>query len=98
MKKIRVLVACGAGIATSTIVVKKLEDLFAANQISVEIIQIKIAEAANKQSEADMLISTTMFPTEYSIPAIKGMSFLTGIGVDKTEMEIISAAKEILNK
>ncbi|MBO0486639.1 PTS sugar transporter subunit IIB [Vagococcus fluvialis] len=98
MKKIRVLVACGAGIATSTVVVKKLEDLFTSNQIPIEIIQIKISEAANKQTEADMLISTTMFPTEYSIPAIKGMSFLTGIGVDKTEDEIISTAKEILSK
>lgn len=97
MKKIRVLVACGAGIATSTIVVKKVEDLFASNQIPIEVIQIKISEAASKQTEADMLISTTMFPTEYSIPAIKGMAFLTGIGVDKTEAEIIAAAKEILN-
>ncbi|MGY3750203.1 PTS sugar transporter subunit IIB [Vagococcus acidifermentans] len=98
MKKIRVLIACGAGIATSTIVVKKVEELFAANGIPAEIIQIKISEAANKQAEADMLISTTMFPTEYSIPAIKGMAFLTGIGVDKAEAEIVSVAKDILNK
>ncbi|GAA2912818.1 PTS sugar transporter subunit IIB [Enterococcus pseudoavium] len=95
MKKIRVLVACGAGIATSTVVMKKVEELFAKNNLPVEITQIKIAEAAAKQDSADMLISTTMLPTEYSIPAIKAMAFLTGIGTEKVENEIIEAAKGI---
>jgi len=96
MKKVKVLVACGAGIATSTVVVKKIEDLFKKNSIPAEIIQIKISEAAAKQNEADMLISTTMFPTQYKIPAIKAMAFLTGIGADKTEKEILETAQEIL--
>ncbi|WP_407856755.1 PTS sugar transporter subunit IIB [Enterococcus hailinensis] len=95
MKKVRVLVACGAGIATSTVVMRKVEDLFARNDIPVEINQIKISEAASKQDGADMLISTTMLPTEYKIPAIKAMAFLTGIGTEKVENEIIEAAKSI---
>lgn len=95
MKKIRVLVACGAGIATSTVVMKKVEDLFAKNELPVEITQIKISEAAGKQDEADMLVSTTMLPTEYKIPAISAMAFLTGIGTEKVEAKIIEAAKSI---
>lgn len=95
MKKIRVLVACGAGIATSTVVMKKVEELFTKNDMPVEITQIKIAEAAGKQDEADMLISTTMLPTEYKIPAISAMAFLTGIGTEKVEAKIIEAAKSI---
>ena len=35
MRKIKVLVACGAGIATSTVVMKKVEDLFARNDMTV---------------------------------------------------------------
>ena len=95
MKKIRVLVACGAGIATSTVVMKKVEDLFAKNNMPVEITQIKISEAASKQDGADMLVTTTMLPTEYKIPAIKAMAFLTGIGTEKVENEIIETAKGI---
>lgn len=49
MKKLNVLVACGAGIATSTVVMSKLEKLFEENNIDVELHQIKIAEAASKQ-------------------------------------------------
>lgn len=96
MAKLTVLVACGAGIATSTVVMKKIEDLFKNNAINAEIIQIKIAEAAAKQDSADMLITTTMLPTEYRIPAIKAMAFLTGIGQDKVEAQILEEAKTIL--
>lgn len=94
-KKVNVLVACGAGIATSTVVMKKVEDLFKENNIEANLIQIKIAEAASKQDDADLLISTTVLPTQYRIPAIKAMSFLTGIGVDKAKAEILDAVKEI---
>jgi PTS system galactitol-specific IIB component len=97
MRKINVLVACGAGIATSTVVMKKVEDLFKENNIDANLIQIKIAEAASKQDDADMLISTTVLPTTYKIPAIKAMALLTGIGADKVNKEILDTAKELQN-
>ena len=96
MKTLKVLVACGAGIATSTVVMKKVEELFATNNIPVNIEQIKISEAAGKQDGADMLISTTMLPTQYKIPAIQAMAFLTGIGTEKIEATIIEEAKKAL--
>ena len=40
----RVLIACGAGIATSTIVVSKVEELVKKHNLDVDIKQIKIAE------------------------------------------------------
>lgn len=98
MKKLKVLVACGAGIATSTVVMNKVDNLFKENGIDADLIQIKIAEAASKQDDADMLISTTVLPTEYKIPAIKAMGFLTGIGQDKLEKEIVDTAKKLQNE
>lgn len=97
MRKINVLVACGAGIATSTVVMKKVEDLFKENNIDANLIQIKITEAASKQDDADMLISTTVLPTTYKIPAIKAMALLTGIGADKVNNEILETAKKLQN-
>lgn len=95
MAKEKVLVACGAGIATSTVVMKKIEALFSKHQIDVEFRQIKIAEAASLQNDYDMLITTTMLPTTYDIPAIKAMSFLTGINQAKAEEEILDTVKKI---
>lgn len=95
MSKIRVLVACGAGIATSTVVLKRVEELFNKNNIDAQITQIKIAEAASLQDSNDILITTTMLPTEYKIPAIKAMALLTGIGTDKIEKQILDAVAQI---
>lgn len=95
MAKEKVLVACGAGIATSTVVMKKIEALFSKHQIDVEFRQIKIAEAASLQNDYNMLITTTMLPTTYDIPAIKAMSFLTGINQAKAEEEILDTVKKI---
>ena len=98
MKKLNVLVACGAGIATSTVVMSKVEELFKRNNIDANLDQIKIAEASSKQDGADMLISTTVLPTTYKIPTIKAMGFLTGIGMDKLEQQIVDTAKDIQSK
>lgn len=96
MAKLKVLVACGAGIATSTVVMKRVEDLFKSNNIDVDILQIKIAEAKAREADADLLITTTFLPGEFSIPAIKAMGYLTGINADKVDEQVLEAARSIL--
>lgn len=87
------LIACGAGIATSTIVVNKVEELVKKNNLDVEIKQIKISEASSMQNEADLIVSTTMLPTTYSIPAIIATAYITGFGEEELEEEILSHLK-----
>ena len=95
MKTIRVLVACGAGIATSTVVMRRIEDLLKDNHINADVQQIKIAEAVSKQEGADMLISTTILPTQYKIPAITALGYISGIGADKLDEKILELARSV---
>ncbi len=88
MKK-KILVACGAGIATSTVVCGKVEALIKDNNIDAEIIQCKIAEVASRQDEADLIISTTILPTTYTIPAIIATSYITGINTKALDQKIL---------
>ncbi len=88
MKK-KILVACGAGIATSTVVCGKVEQLVKENNIDAEIIQCKIAEVASKQDEADLIVSTTILPTTYKIPAIIATSYITGINTKALDQKIL---------
>lgn len=89
----KILVACGAGIATSTVVMNHIENLLKENGISADVEQIKIAEASSKQHGADLLISTTVLPTTYEIPAIVATSYITGIGREKTDEQILEILK-----
>lgn len=95
MRKIKVLVACGAGIATSTVVMKRIEDLLKDNHIVADVQQIKISEAVSKQEGADMLISTTILPTQYKIPAIMALGYISGIGTDKLDEKILELARSV---
>jgi PTS system galactitol-specific IIB component len=88
-----ILVACGTGIATSTVVCKRVEDLIKANGINARIIQCKIAEVAGYEDQADLLVTTTIASREYKIPVIKAMNYLTNINTQKVDQDIVDALK-----
>ncbi|WP_430535813.1 PTS sugar transporter subunit IIB [Listeria rocourtiae] len=89
----KVLVACGAGIATSTVVMNRVENLLKDNGIDANVEQIKIAEAASKQEGADLIVSTTILPTTYSVPAIIATAYISGIGMEELDEEILANLK-----
>lgn len=89
----KILVACGAGIATSTVVCNRVEKLVKDNNIDAEVIQCKIAEVASKQDGADLIVSTTILPTTYKIPALSATSYITGINMEALDKKIIDALK-----
>ncbi|AIC93475.1 MULTISPECIES: PTS sugar transporter subunit IIB [Shouchella] len=93
MAKKKVLVACGAGIATSTVVNSAIEEMAKEHKIPVDLVQIKISEVGAHRDTADLLVTTAMTQTEYPFPVINARSFLTGIGTDKTKQEILDALK-----
>ena len=84
-----VLVACGAGNATSTVVNSAIEELAKENNIKVDLKQIKIAEVGAYVDTADLLVTTAMTKTEYPFPVINARTFLTGIGVEDTKKQIL---------
>lgn len=93
MSEYKILVACGAGIATSTVVTDKVEKLVKAHGIDAEVKQIKIAEASSLQDGADLIVSTTILPTTYRIPAIIATNYITGMGTEELDEEILSYLK-----
>ncbi|MFP7171417.1 PTS sugar transporter subunit IIB [Terribacillus sp. 7520-G] len=94
MAKKQVLVACGAGIATSTVVNSAIEEMAKENKIDVNLIQIKIAEVNSYVDTADLLVTTAMVKTSYPFPVINARSFLTGIGLEETKEQILNELKK----
>lgn len=89
MKKI--IVACGAGIATSTVVIQKLKTEFEKRNLASEVslTQCTVSELITKHKGYDMIITTAQFTKDVDIPVISGLPFITNIGVDKLIEEII---------
>ena len=57
-----VLVACGTGIATSTVVCQRVENLLKTNGVSAKVIQCKISEVGGYEDDASLLVTTTIPP------------------------------------
>ena len=55
-----VLIACGTGIATSTVVSTVVQKIANENDLNVDIIQCKMMEVPGYADRADLLITTTV--------------------------------------
>ena len=91
MKKI--VLACGAGAATSTLVAQKVATLLDANGYAdkYEIVQCAISEAKDVCDEGvDLLIATTVAPEGLTCPYVSGVPFMTG-------MNRVAAEKAVLD-
>ena len=85
----QVLVACGAGIATSTVVNNAIEEMAKEHNIKLDIKQIKITEVGPYVDTADLLVTTAMTQKQYDFPVINARNFLTGIGIEDSKKEIL---------
>ncbi|MFY9305147.1 MAG: PTS sugar transporter subunit IIB [Rhodoluna sp.] len=91
MKK--VLVICGTGVATSTVVAVKIREYLEAQGIPVAITQGKVMDIVRGIEGYDLIVATTPIPDSVKIPVIQGISFLTGIGNEKTLNDIADALR-----
>ena len=68
-----VLVACGTGIDTSTVVSMVVQKIANENNLTIDIIQCKMMEVPGYAARADLLITTTVVDKEqYTFSIISG--------------------------
>jgi PTS system galactitol-specific IIB component len=91
MKKL--LVICGTGVATSTVVAVKIKEFLLEEGIPVVISQGKVMDIVRGIEGYDLIVSTTPIPKTVTIPVIQGLPFLTGIGVENTLHQIADALR-----
>lgn len=95
--KYKAIIACGSGVATSTMAKKKIEKGFEDRGLKIEIIQCKIGELENlaKAQKPDFVIHTVVLPQglSFDCPVFSGVPFLTGVGLTKALDEIINSLK-----
>ncbi|WP_042143573.1 PTS sugar transporter subunit IIB [Paucisalibacillus sp. EB02] len=93
--KKKIIVACGTGVATSTAVLEKIKDIVRNAGLEVDFYQ---CSASSLKYEIDsvkptLVVSTTPVSIDTEVPILKGLPFLTGLGVDEVKEQIISTLK-----
>ena len=57
----RVLVACGNGVATSTVVAAKIKDYCADHGVAIQVTQCKMLELHDKANDYDLVVTSGKF-------------------------------------
>lgn len=94
MKKL--LIMCGTGVATSTVVTGKIKAWLKEKGLEneVKLYQSKVADEMNKIDDYDIIVSTTVVPDNIKDKVIMGLSLITGIGTDELFNQIEEKIKE----
>ncbi|RYG72295.1 PTS galactitol transporter subunit IIB [Lentibacillus lipolyticus] len=94
MKK--VLVICGAGVATSTAVIEKLKSRLKDRNLldEVELHQGKVIDSDHNWENYDIIVSTTYVPEHVQVDVVDGVPLLTGMG----EEDVLEQVEERLQE
>ncbi|MCS7178529.1 MAG: PTS sugar transporter subunit IIB [Anaerolineae bacterium] len=96
MEEKRVLIACGTSIATATVVAEKVKEIAQKAGIPVKVAQCKAAEVKGRIEtfRPHIIVATTLVPKDLGIPVFNGIPFLSGVGVEAVEAQIVEALKK----
>lgn len=93
---IRLVVACGGGIFTTTVVTDQLKEILRKEKIEFKVTPAKITEIAGIRDQ-DLIITTgkTGAKNDKNIPIMVGISLLTGVGTEQFVKEFVAKIIEI---
>lgn len=94
-KKYTILVSCGTGAASSTIVASRLKDDLADRGIDVITKQCNVGNITENLDGIDLLVTTSKIHEDVGIPAFNGIPLITGVGSDQLVDDIAEALKKI---
>ncbi len=84
-----IMVACGSGVASSETVAYKLRNLLKQRNLQAEVRVANFRSLKNIVNQSDILVHIAPNdPTDYGVPTVSGIPFLTGIGLEKVMDEI----------
>jgi PTS system galactitol-specific IIB component len=95
---IRIVVACGGGIFTTTLVTDQVKEILRKAKIAHTVSPAKLTEVAGITG-ADLIIVTGKFGTDSknveNIPIIAGISLVTGVGKDEFAEALVKQVTEM---
>ncbi|EOH90958.1 PTS sugar transporter subunit IIB [Enterococcus pallens] len=88
----RVIVACGTGMATSSMIAEKVRKVLDDNEVEYTLSQAQLSEL-DMYKEADLFVTAMRVEEDYGVPMVVGTPFLVGIGEAEAAEKIIDILK-----
>lgn len=93
---VKIVIACGSGIATSTVVEVKIRDIAQDNGLDITTNKMSMNELQSSKPEADLVITTSNYRAgDVGVKVLSGTPLLTGIGEEEFTEKLIAEVKEL---
>lgn len=96
MSKIKILIACGSGVCTSTVAETAVKEILKKNNIQGSIMKSSLNEIKTKEPLVDLILTTSNYKKPTTKPVVSVFGLISGINKDKVEQQIVDACKEIM--
>ena len=95
--RINIVVACGGGIFTTTVVTERIQEILKKEKIANHISPHKITEVPNITG-ADLIVVTgkTSEKNKAGAPVMVGMPLFTGVGEEAFTTEFVAVCRKIM--
>jgi PTS system galactitol-specific IIB component len=96
---IRIAVACGGGIFTTTVVTDKIKEILKKEKIPFNIQPNKITEVPNL-TNVDLIVVTgkTSARNKAGAPVMLGLPLFTGVGAEEFTKELLAEIRRIMGE
>lgn len=86
----KIVVACGSGVATSTVIAERVERLAKENGFKVRIAQCSMNEVESEAKDAVLVVTSLgRLKVSVKVPIVVAFSYITGVGGDITDAKIL---------
>lgn len=93
--EVKVLVACGSGVATSTIAQEAVKEIAKDAGVPIKIFKGTIAEVPTKQTEVDLVLTTANYRKPLDKPHMSVFGLVSGVGKKKVSADLAALLKKI---
>lgn len=96
--KVKALIACGGGIATSTFAAEEISRIAREAGVDVEIVKSRIVDVPAMAKDFDVCFVTSGYKQSIDCPLVRVNGLITGIGEEETVVEIRDALRAAAKK
>ncbi|MEJ8734397.1 MULTISPECIES: PTS sugar transporter subunit IIB [Mediterraneibacter] len=97
-RPIKILIACGSGIATSTLAAQSVREICEERGIEAAIQKSNMSEVVSKASQVDVVLTTNMYREELPVPLMSVTALITGIGEEAAKKKCGDLLEEVAAK
>lgn len=94
-KVVKVLIACGSGVATSTIAQEEIKEIAKHAGVKIRIVKGTISEVPIKQKDVDVVFTTANYRNPLEKPHLSVFGLVSGINKEEAKKKVEELLKTI---